>query len=139
MARICHHHGGTLDKFIGDAVMSFFGDPHTAGEQADAVNCLRMAIEMNQATEEWGVEIRTGINSGTCSVGNFGSATHLNYTVIGHVVNAAARLQSASEPGRILISQATYDLVKDDFWCEERGPVKVKGIEHEIMTYWVNG
>jgi class 3 adenylate cyclase len=139
MARICHHHDGTLDKFIGDAVMAFFGDPNTAGERQDAVNCLRMAIEMNQATEEWGVEIRTGINSDVCSVGNFGSTSHLNYTVIGNAVNTAARLQSASEPGRILISQATYDLVKDDFWCEERGLVKVKGIEQEIMTYWLNG
>ncbi len=139
MASGCLRHGGTLDKFIGDAVMVFFGDPDSEGEHRDAVNCLRMAIEMNQATEEWGVEIRTGINSGLCSVGNFGTARQLNYTVIGNVVNAAARLQSASEPGKILISDATYQLVKDDFWCEEHGPVKVKGIQHEIMTYWVNG
>lgn len=138
MASICHRHHGTLDKFIGDAVMAFFGDPKSAGLKQDAVNCVRMAIEMNQATEEWDVEIRTGINSGPCSVGNFGSSKQMNYTVIGEVVNAAARLQSASEPGRILISEATYELIKDDFWCEERGPVKVKGIQKEIMTYWVN-
>jgi adenylate cyclase len=139
MAQICLRHGGTLDKFIGDAVMVFFGDPTSEGEQRDAVNCLRMAIEMNHSTEEWGVEIRTGINSGLCSVGNFGTQKQMNYTVIGNVVNAAARLQSASEPGRILISEGTYNLVRDDFWCEERGPVKVKGIQDEIMTYWVNG
>ena len=139
MASICHNHGGTLDKFIGDCIMVFFGDPKSGGKQQDAINCLRMAIEMNQATEEWGVEIRTGINSGPCFVGNFGSTRQINYTVIGQVVNAAARLQSASEPGRILISKDTYRLVKDEFWCEERGPIKVKGIEDNILTYWVNG
>ncbi len=139
MATICLKHGGTLDKFIGDAVMVFFGDPQSKGEKEDAIACLRMAIEMNQAADEWDVQIRTGINTGPCYVGNFGSARQMNYTVIGGVVNTAARLQGKSEPGKMLISAATYELVKDDFWCDEHGKVTVKGIEGEIMTYWVNG
>ncbi|MEI6714477.1 MAG: adenylate/guanylate cyclase domain-containing protein [Verrucomicrobiota bacterium] len=139
MGRIIHKHGGTLDKFIGDAVMVFFGDPQTRGVKEDAIAAVRMAIEMNQATRPLDLQIRIGLNSGPALVGNFGTEQHMNYTVIGQAVNIASRLENKAEPGRILISQATYDLVKDDFWCEERGPIQVKGLENTLMTYWVNG
>lgn len=138
MAKQVLKHGGTLDKFIGDAVMVFFGDPESKGEKEDAIACVRMALEMIQEAEDMNIQIRVGLNSGPAYVGNFGTQQQMNYTIIGNAVNLASRLEHGSEPGKILVSQATYELVKDDFWCEERGPIKVKGIENEIMTYWVN-
>ena len=138
MAKQVLKHGGTLDKLIGDAVMVFFGDPETKGEKEDAISAIRMALEMMQEAEEMNIQIRVGLNSGPAYVGNFGTQQQMNYTIIGNAVNLASRLEHGSEPGKILVSQATYDLVKDDFWCEERGPIKVKGIENDIMTYWVN-
>ena len=137
MAKLVLQHGGTLDKFIGDSVMAFFGDPVSAGVKEDAVSC--MAIEMNQVVEAMGIQVRIGVNSGSAYVGNFGTEQQMNYTIIGKAVNAASRLQTSCEPGKILISQTTYDFVKDDFWCNERGLIKVKGFADEIMTYWVNG
>ncbi len=139
MARIALRHGGTLDKFIGDAVMVFFGDPKTAGLQADARRCIAMAIEMQKAARERGVDIRMGINSGECTVGNFGSEEQMNYTIIGKAVNMASRLQGRSDPGRILIGESTHELVRDVVRCEPRGPVELKGIRLPVMTYWVCG
>lgn len=139
MAAQVFKHGGTLDKFIGDAVMVFFGDPQSHGVKEDAVACVRMAIEMMQSAASMDIQIRAGINSGPAHVGNFGTQQQMNYTIMGNAVNMASRLEQGSEPGRILISQATYELVKDNFWCDVRGPIKIKGIEHEITTYWVNG
>jgi class 3 adenylate cyclase len=137
MAQIAGRHGGTLDKFIGDAVMVFFGDPKTAGEEGDAVKCVQMAKEMLAAAKARDIAIRIGINSGECTVGNFGSETQMDYTIIGKVVNAASRLQSASEPGRILVSDATRKLVENEIDCEERGPVQLRGIQDPIMTWWI--
>ena len=139
MAKLVLQHGGTLDKFIGDNVMVFYGDPKTEGVKQDAISCIRLAIEMNQVVETMDIQVRIGVNSGTTYVGNFGTERQMNYTIIGKAVNAASRVQTACEPGKILISQATHNLVKNDFWCEERGPIKVKGFANEIMTYWVNG
>ena len=81
----------------------------------------------------------TGISSGNSTVGNFGSDDRLEYTIIGKEVNAAARLEKNAEPGRILISEFTYEWVKDAIKCEPRGPLDLKGIERDIMTYWAVG
>ena len=132
-------HGGTLDKFIGDAVMVFFGDPETKGEKEDAEACVRMALDMIQEANAMEIEIRVGINTSPAFVGNFGTKDQMNYTIIGSAVNLAARLENNSDPGKILISHPTYELVKEDFWCEERGPIRCKGFEKDIQTYWVNG
>ncbi len=132
-------HGGTLDKFIGDAVMVFYGDPKSNGPKEDAVACTRMAIEMIQEAMAMDINIRVGMNSGPAFVGNFGTQKQMNYTIIGNAVNLASRLERSSEPGKILVSQATYDLVKDDFWCELRGAIRLKGMVNDIQTYWVNG
>ena len=94
MSKIALKHGGTIDKFIGDAILIFFGDPESNGEAEDAKACLRMAAEMQQRLAElntkWrneGVEypfrVRIGINTGFCNVGNFGSADRMDYTIIG--------------------------------------------------------
>ncbi|NVK26271.1 MAG: adenylate cyclase [Gammaproteobacteria bacterium] len=127
---------GTLDKFIGDAVMVFHGDPHSIGEKEDAIASVRMALAMQAKAKELGIEVRMGINSGDCVVGNFGSNDRMEYTIVGSTVNLAARLESSSDAGKILISKQTYELVKDVIRCESRGALRLKGIEQEIATYW---
>ena len=92
MAQICLDYGGTLDKFIGDAIMVFFGDPQSKGKPEDAKQCTLMAVEMMNKAAELGIKIRAGINTGECTVGNFGSGSRMEYTIIGSTVNLAARL-----------------------------------------------
>ena len=150
MASIALKHGGTIDKYIGDAVLIFFGDPVSKGHKEDAVACLNMAIEMRDAIKEMQQEwfelgisspfkIRMGINTGFCTVGNFGSKQLMDYTIIGGQVNVAARLEQNAPPDQILISHETWALVKDDFRCLGRAPISVKGIQHSIRTYQVIG
>jgi class 3 adenylate cyclase len=150
MSRIALHYGGTVDKYVGDAILIFFGDPDTRGTKDDAIACVQMAIGMREKMRElentWrdlGIEhplrIRMGINTGFCTVGNFGSEDRLDYTIIGGAVNTASRLENAAPPGDILISYATYALVKDRIRCEEQGHIEVKGIAYPIATYRVVG
>lgn len=136
MADVALRYGGTVDKYIGDAIMIFFGDPKTLGRREDAIKCVFMAMEMRERAKLLGVDIRIGINSGECTVGNFGSEHRMDYTIVGREANLAARLEASSEPGKILISQSTYDLVHEVIRCETRGSIRVKGIERDIMTYW---
>lgn len=137
MAEIALKYGGTLDKFIGDAGMIFFGDPETDGEQNDALNCVHMAIEMREHTKKLGMNVRFGINTGECIVGNFGSNNRMDYTIVGRNVNLASRLETSSQPHKIQISESTFCLVKDEIQCEPHGNIKVKGIDQEIPVYWV--
>ncbi len=150
MSDIALKHGGTLDKFIGDAVLVFFGDPETNGAAEDAKACLQMAIDMQRRLGElkakWrsdGTEepfvVRMGINSGYCNVGNFGSNDRMDYTIIGAEANLAARLQSIAEGGKIVISYETYALVKDIVDATPLPPITMKGIQREIVPYAVNG
>lgn len=138
MAEIAIKHGGTLDKFIGDAVMVFFGDPLTQGEQKDAVACVDMAKEMIAAAEALDIDIRIGISTGDCTVGNFGSENHMEYSILGKEVNVAARLESNSEPNRILVSESTQKLIANEHACHFNDKLTVKGIERPIPTYWVD-
>ena len=148
MNEIARAHGATIDKFIGDAIMAFFGDPETLGNEEDASRCVNMAVEMQRRMAslqpeftKFGLmeplEIRVGINSGYCTVGNFGSYDRLDYTIIGTPVNIAARLQEACEPNAILISKATRVLINDGFELRSREPVELKGIAGEIETFEV--
>ena len=148
MAQIALRHGGTIDKFIGDAVMVFFGDPETCGEKEDAIACVRMALDMRDRMvmlrEKWKNEgiykplrIRCGINTGYCTVGNFGCESRTDYTIVGGQVNLASRLESSADPDQILISHETYALVKDVIACAEKGEITVKGITRPIQTYQV--
>jgi adenylate cyclase len=150
MAAIADECGGTIDKFIGDGVMIFFGDPQTRGRQQDAVECVGMALRMKQRTvelnDEWvdvvgpdPLHVRIGINTGFCTVGNFGSEDRLDYTIVGGAVNAASRLEATAESDQIQISHSTYSLIKDHFYCRPIGDIKVKGISHQLRTYEVVG
>ena len=148
MSKIALQFGGTIDKYVGDAILIFFGDPETQGVKADAVACVSMAIAMRKRMREldsvWrasGMEkpprVRTGINTGFCTVGNFGSEDRMDYTIIGGGVNLACRLEQMAPPSEILISYETYAHVKDQICCEERGHVNVKGISHSVAIYQV--
>ncbi|MCC7517381.1 MAG: hypothetical protein IT470_08600 [Pseudomonadales bacterium] len=148
MAQIALKHGGTIDKFIGDAVMVFFGDPESNGEKEDAIACVRMALDMRDRMivlrEKWKNEgiykplrIRCGINTGYCTVGNFGCENRMDYTIVGGQVNLASRLESNAQPDQILISHETYALVKEVVACVEKGEITVKGIARPVQTYQV--
>jgi class 3 adenylate cyclase len=150
MAAITLKYGATLDKYVGDAIIAFFGDPETRGVVEDAKACVAMAVEMQQRItdleNEWregGLErpfrARMGINTGFCTVGNFGSQDRMDYTIIGGAVNLAARLESAAEPGTILIAHETWALVKDAVMAKEMPPLNVKGIAQPLHAYEVLG
>ena len=148
MTEIALTYGATIDKYNGDAIMIFFGDPESQGIAEDAFRCVSMAVEMQKRLEEltdkWArfglqepFKMRIGINTGFCTVGNFGSENRLDYTVIGAGVNMAARLESAASSGSILLSFDTYNLVKDKISCKESKRIKLKGISNPVRTYEV--
>ena len=150
MSTIATRHGATIDKFIGDAMLLFFGDPETKGAVEDARVCVEMAIEMQdrlaQLNMEWrrrGIErpfrARMGINTGYCNVGNFGSNERMDYTIIGAEANLAARLQQVAEPGSIVMSYEAYALVRDTVRARPLPPITMKGISREIVPYVVDG
>lgn len=148
MATVAKRHGATVDKFIGDAIMVFFGDPETKGERDDALACVEMAVDMRRELAklraQWralgfeGLDVRMGINTGYCHVGNFGSPSRLSYTAIGREVNLSARIQSVAQPNQILISQATYELVQHNYHCTQGVPVNLKGISEPVQVWSVD-
>ncbi|QPF90376.1 adenylate/guanylate cyclase domain-containing protein [Bradyrhizobium commune] len=135
--------GGTIDKFIGDAVMAFWGAPQP---QADhALRCCRAALACRRAIEQSGItddlgqplQIRIGINSGRMLVGNIGSELRLNYTVIGDAVNVASRLEGANKSfgTHILIGEATEHLARDAIVTREIDSIAVYGREEGFSVY----
>jgi class 3 adenylate cyclase/PAS domain-containing protein len=150
MSKIALAHGATIDKYIGDAMLLFFGDPETRGMQEDAKACVTMAIvmqrRMRELEHEWrarGFErpfrMRIGISTGFATVGNFGSRDRMDYTIYGNQVNLAARLQSAAEPGGILLAYETNALVQGIVLTEEYPPMTVKGFVRPINVFKVLG
>ncbi len=150
MSKIAHQHGATVDKFIGDAILAFFGDPHTLGTREDAKACVDMAIQMqrrmvelNRLWRDRGIEkpfrARMGINTGYCDVGNFGSTDRMDYTIIGAEANLAARLESIAQPGGIVMSYETYALVQDTVRARPLAPITLKGISRQVEPYAVVG
>jgi len=150
MSKIALDHGATIDKYIGDAMLLFFGDPESRGVKEDAKACVAMAIamqrRMRELEQEWrnrGLErpfrIRMGISTGFCTVGNFGSQDRMDYTIIGNEVNLAARLETAAEPGSILLAHETNALVQDIVLTEEQPAITVKGFLRPVSTFKVVG
>jgi class 3 adenylate cyclase len=150
MSAIAIKWGGTIDKFIGDAMMIFFGDPEFTNDRDHARRCVRMALEMQGKMRElrarWEnigfdepLGIKMGINTGYATVGNFGSENRLNYTALGSAVNLASRLQATCAPDRITISHPTYLLVEDEIACESRGRIEAKGFIEPVEIYEVVG
>ena len=149
MATTVEEFGGTIDKFMGDGIMAFFGDPDSRGIKEDALACVAMAAKMqerilelvhefqNQGIDKE-LQARIGIHTGYCNVGNFGSEKHMDYTLLGRNVNMASRLESSGENGKIHISAATYTLIKEDVACEPREePLLFKGFDRPLQTYFV--
>ena len=139
-------YGGTLDKFIGDAVMAFFGAPIPQDDHADravltGLMLQRLVGEWNAEREKQGltpVRIRIGINSGPAVVGNVGTEKRVDYTVLGSAVNIASRLESGvAKPGQLVISQNTLDCVVGSFKTESLGEFALKGLQQKMPVYAV--
>ncbi len=146
MAAIAGRYDGTIDELVGDAVLIFFGAPTATTDRDHALRAVRMAVEMQEAVgglnrrwEEAGIDvefrIRMGINTGVVAVGNVGSGARQKYAAIGRAVNLAARIQTECPPGRVLMTRATWLLVRDEVNCEEHGEVELKGIGRTTPLY----
>ena len=150
MSRIAVAHGGTVNKFIGDAILVFFGDPQTRGVMEDAKACMLMAFDMQKRLVELNVQWRSrgieepfrarmGINTGYVNVGNFGSDDRMDYTIIGAEANLASRLQSIAEPGGIVLSYETWSLVRQMVRARPLEAITLKGIARPVVPYAVDG
>jgi len=148
MSQIALKYGGTIDKFIGDSIMIFFGDPTSRGVKEDTLACVSMAIDMRKhmkiLRQKWQsqgiktpLQIRIGISTGYSTVGNFGAENRMDYTIIGKEVNLASRLEALSEPGEILISYETFSLIKDKVMCRDKGEITVKGFARPVAIYQI--
>ncbi|MDR1306123.1 MAG: adenylate/guanylate cyclase domain-containing protein, partial [Treponema sp.] len=143
MSKIIFAHGGTVDKFMGDGMLSFFGDPF---EQPDHVRrCIGAALAMQkkiaELAEKWrplagiDLKVRIGINTGKVVVGNLGTRSRIEYTVIGAAVNLAQRMESSASAGGILVTAETRFKAGTDFSFGEKKPVQVKGYAEPIDAY----
>jgi len=140
-------HDGTLDKFMGDAVMAIFGAPiahpdHSARAVLTALAMREGIAGLNDKRAKQGkegVNIGIGVSAGEAVAGTVGTEERMEYTVIGDSVNLAARLESNAKPGQILISQRTWDRVKGVVEVRPLGPIKVKGKEEQVEVYEVLG
>ncbi|MEK6650930.1 MAG: adenylate/guanylate cyclase domain-containing protein [Bacteroidota bacterium] len=145
MVEIVFKYEGTVDKFIGDGLMVFFGDPEP--QQDHALRCVRAGIDMQKKCRElksaweqkglFPLKIRVGINTGDVIVGNMGSARRLSYTVLGSPVNLAQRLESNAPVEGIMISQRTWELVKDHVPTRVLEPIQPKGVAEPMAVYEV--
>ena len=146
-ANCIFEYGGTLDKFIGDATMAIFNAPLPMKDHA--LQAVKAAWAMKEGArglerklqERYGqgVQFGIGIHSGTAVVGNIGSKTRMDYTVIGDTVNSTARLESIAKPGQVLISEAVYLQVKDAVQVKALGEVAVKGKTQGLVHYELEG
>jgi adenylate cyclase len=146
MTDVIFKYEGTLDKYIGDAIMAVFGAPLDMPDHAE--RSIRSALEMRERLDEFNSErkegptirIRIGINSGKAVAGEIGSINKKEYTVLGDTVNTASRLESSvAKPGLIVIGENTYAAVKSIFQCQSLGKATLKGKEKEVAVYEVQG
>jgi adenylate cyclase len=145
MAEVILAHEGTLDKFVGDEVMAFFGAPHPHPDHA--LRAVQVGLEMQLAHQKviaaWepkGVipsPIGIGIATGDLTVGEMGSAQRTNYTVLGNAANLGARICGIAKAGQVVISQATYDLVKDQVEAAPITGLQLKGVSGDVTVYHV--
>jgi class 3 adenylate cyclase len=139
---------GTLASVMGDGLFVFFGAPETTHDRDHALRCVNMAIDMQRQMRalqshwfktgiEHPLQIRCGINTGIATVGSYGSHERKEYTAMGLHVNLAARLETLCRPGEILISHATWALVKQRIKTRRLGYIKVKGLQRPLLTHQV--
>ncbi len=138
--------GGTLDKFIGDGVMAFFGAPMWQSDHA--TRAVRSAIAIQRAIGRWNgvraqqglpsIEVRIGLNSGPVVVGDIGSQRRVDYTVLGNTVNIAARLEeTVSKAGQVVIGGETHRLLGGEIATEPLGELRLKGLSQPIAAFRV--
>jgi len=150
MAQIAIEHGGTIDRFAGDAISIFFGDPIATDDHAHALRAARMAIAMRDAMPEihraWrraGVSspllFRAGIHTGYCTVGDFGSGERMTYTAVGAQADVAARLARLAVPGTVVVSEATRALVEAEIDAAYLGAASLRGSRRPMKTYELRG
>jgi adenylate cyclase len=146
MTDVVFKYEGTLDKFIGDAIMAVFGAPLDMPDHA--VRAIRAGLEMQERLAEFNAErkegpqlrIRIGINSGKVVAGEIGSINKKEYTVLGDTVNTASRLESSvAKPGMVVIGENTHEQAKELFECRSLGKATLKGKEKEVAVYEVVG
>ena len=146
MSEIIFQNEGTLDKFIGDAIMAVFGAPYP--QKDHAFRCVKTALQVIEQLSVFNkerahrepIEIRIGINSGKVVAGDIGSPKRIEYTVLGNTVNIASRLESlVAKPSQIVISEDTFRRVSDQFKTKSLGEYELKGLEKKIQVYEVTG
>jgi class 3 adenylate cyclase len=149
MNDIIQKYEGTLANITGDALFVFFGAPDITSDRDHALRCVQMAIDMQRKMAElqqkwfhegleYPLQIRCGINTGMATVGSFGSRRRSEYSAMGMQVNLASRLETACQPGKILISHATWALVHDQIDCQADKIIEVKGFSRPVRVYEVN-
>ena len=140
--------GGTLDKFIGDCVMAFFGAPMPQPDHAE--RAVRAAVEIQRNLQAWsagraaqglpGFAARVAVNSGPVVVGDIGSARRVDYTVLGNTVNVAARLEAlVARPGDVVLGPETHRLLAGAIATEALGEFSLKGLQQKIIAHRVAG
>jgi adenylate cyclase len=150
MTAIALRHGGTIDELSGDAILVFFGAPVATDDRDQALRAVRMAVEMQTRVAElnrrWQAEgradtvtVRMGVNTGVVTVGNFGSPERMKYAALGRHVNIAARLQAICRPGQVVLSHATWLLVRHEIPCTPGGETMLKGLHTPVKIYEVDG
>jgi adenylate cyclase len=135
VSEIIFRHGGTLDKYIGDGLLALFGAPYVG--ELDAVQAVRAAIEIQRAMVSFNekqsaqnlprIAVGIGINTGQAIVGYIGSETRLDYTAIGDTINTTSRLQNLAQPGQIVISENTMQVLDESFILKPLGTERLKG------------
>ena len=154
MVDVIMKYGGTIDEFIGDAILVIFGAPITEGPEKDAARALACAVEMqlamdevNKMVAEFGLKEKgiddlgmgIGLNTGEVVVGNIGSEKRMKFSVVGSPVNLTARIESFTLAGQILISGSTLKALSGRVRVDGRLRVKVKGLNHAVSIYEVGG
>ena len=146
MSEIVDEHQGTVNEFIGDGLMALFGaptelEPEQQAKQA-VLSAQAMLAKLPELNNQWRklglgqeLQIRIGINTGMSSVGSYGSEGRMTYTAIGLQTNIAGRIQSKCEPGSILMSDATYQLIDDVIDCVPKGEIECKGVHYPVKVY----
>ena len=140
--------GGTIDKFIGDAVMVFFGAPLEQPDHAD--RAVAAALLIREGMVEWNkertgrgdppLEVRIALNTGEAIVGDIGSQRRVDYTVLGNAVKVAARMEEfVAQPGDVVIGPATYEAVKDKYDVAQMGLFALKGLSAHVPLYKILG
>jgi adenylate cyclase len=146
MTDVIFKYEGTLDKYIGDAIMAVFGAPLDMPDHA--VRAIRSGLEMQERLQEFNadrkegptIRIRIGINSGKAVAGEIGSINKMEYTVLGDTVNTASRLESSvAKPGMVVIGENTFEMAKGQFEFKSLGRATLKGKEKEVAVYEVLG